>query len=560
VTEFNESIERPGTSGQAEDSEQGVRLRIIEILGLYRPGFSDRRQRADRRPIRCGYQPGYISSDDRGRVFINHRPRRDASENWQRARAKDTQYIEAEVEVVDPSGVVPGSAKIRWTIRTGRDNALQSMRSAAADEVDDLHGECDFLDNGHRRSRPVFEAVDGYPATPQQAQMETDIVSGRSRVRMHVTNVSGEVWRLSATLVNGPSPEPEVSTGKMTMWKRIDVEYHRMNGVPEIDVGAVARAFEIARIQLDFTDSIALSYRRALVRRGNFQRHAGALLRRVFRHAHRPGWFCVIAADLEYLAPSLDPARKLYPLGEADTGPGQLLRWTFANLRDNPNVILSVPATIGGEAKGVTIYEGAHRLSFGVSDTIPGFRAGGEPDTALVLEPRSYYPEPEAGDGSWGDAARSRRLYLPFALPSRDIESLGFEHSAEVGPGRTLRCKVEGGTIGGAYGVTPLVNGHFAGRSVVFMGRCENSDRATQTCIHELCHAFGFPHSCGHRQVQAGEVACSMCILSYWRYREGSTELVRWRHYPRGNSFCDWHLCGLRAVHLEDNSRIWRWP
>ncbi|EDM74966.1 hypothetical protein PPSIR1_18947 [Plesiocystis pacifica SIR-1] len=555
--EVNEGTAPAGGSGPASDTERGVRLRFVEILGLYRPGFSDRQQRGDRRPIRCGYQPGYTSADNRGRIFVNHRPRANGGENWQRVRAKDTQYIDVTVEVSDPAQSLPSNAKIRWLVSARGDASLSRMHTDAADYIRQhaSRGQCDYpRPNGARR--PVFEALPNYPGTVvnNQRGMETAIVNGRSRVRMHCTNNGGDAYRLFAGVVVGSTPGPQIHTGDMTMWKRVDVEYRRMRGVTGIQVGRVANAFELAFIQLDFTASIRIPYRRALTATDDIEGAGASFCAANFTHARRPGWFLLIAANMATSLRTTNPQRYVYPdLPASNTSTPPPLPATMASVR---TVVLPVVLPAGADASAVYLVDGNRDLVFYAAGTT---RFPSSNCTYIAVHPLRYHPDPQPGSST-----TTGTLSFAMARP-RDYVPQGSLSAQGLGFGQQVLCRVRTGRAIGAAGVTPVYphnNQHyFAGRSLVFMGNFSNADQAVQTAIHELCHAFGFPHSCGRRQAVAGaRHSCPMAILNYWAYGDGTDTLVRWRNLPRGFEFCERHLLALREIHLEDNDYLWRWP
>jgi hypothetical protein len=163
----------------------------------------------------------------------------------------------------------------------------------------------------------VFEALAGFAMSGTGATVRTAIHGQESRVRLHLTNVGGDNYRVTARVHGGPSPAASVTTGTMTMWKRIDVEFHQMRGVAALPVDEVARAYEPAFIQLDFTAPIALPHQPALTAGLDFDAAARRLARRVFNNAHRPGWFLLIAADRE--TSSTRATHVAYP-----SGPGTL--------------------------------------------------------------------------------------------------------------------------------------------------------------------------------------------------------------------------------------------
>src|SRR5690606_23869368 len=251
-----------------------------------------------------------------------------ASERWDSVRVKNTQYIELIVAVDDPSGSLPGDARVVWNWEDPDDPANDGMRHEAARATDDSagggdnRGQCDFSSSGSAPNEPVFEEVPGFSISETDVcHCHTAIVNHQSKVRLHCTNVGGDNYVIRVQ-ITGRS-DLRVSTGVMTLWKRIDVEYHQHQGVRDIPLRRVAAAFEDAFVQLDieqqrerFTIRRRGSPTRYMTDDENLEVAARALSQRLFRHARRPGWFLLVAADLETSLVANDPP-ELYARGPA---------------------------------------------------------------------------------------------------------------------------------------------------------------------------------------------------------------------------------------------------
>ncbi len=548
--QVGEGIAKAGRSsgspppGPEEDEDTfAASLRFVEIRGLYRPGFDDGTRRDDGSGYGCGYQVGYTSSDDRGRIFVNHRPRANASEPWEDARARDVQYIEMIVQI-QTTGTIPSTVQIEWSWEDPDDPSDASMHTAAARHIDpngtrgnDNRGACDFGPARGSR-RPAFQAVRGFAMTGGGSTCRTAISGNESRVRLHLTNVGGDNFRVTAR-VAGVHGETVVRTGIMTMWKRIDVEYHQMQQVWVVPVDQVVRAFEPACVQLDFTRPIDEPHQTALTGGEDFETFSAAYAQRVFRNAGRPGWFLLVAADYETSLSLSSPRSTAY------AGPGTIIIHDGRQWIAIPTVLATPPAT-------VRLRNGSNTLTFMADGTATDPQNPGW--TFVRLEPLAYYNVPDPRDGSTTYAYGLPNHYLPLRQPG--YQNLGFSD--------TVDCEVTTGLRRGAYGITPPVSrgsrDHFAGRSIVFMGRFDSADESVQTIVHELCHGFGAPHACGRPAADASSGhACAMAILDHWMFRPGTGNLQRWHSPARHTEFCEYHLRGLRETHLEDNPALWQW-
>lgn len=583
--EIGESVAAGGSEsgpGAGAGQTEGALLRITDVRGLYRPGYDDG---AEGRPIRSGDWPGYVAHDDLGRVFVNHRPRRDPREPWSRARMKDTQYIELTVNVLPTAGQLPPDAKIRWTWSEPDDTSDTGMHDAAAREIDpnrdqsgDNRGLCDYPSRDSRT--PAYEALESFSLSNVQAKScETLVIDRKSRVRLHLTNVGGDRYRVRAELVGRAGAVHE--TGTMTMWKRIDVAYYKMRGdVPVLPVAEVAREFEICFVQLDFTSKREIDYQETLTSGTELDGPTRKLIDRVFDESGRPGWFCLIAADLETSALSDRPLQTVY------NGPAEIVHSVDANGVQTEWLAVPMAGAIVPSPGATYRPQLAEATAAEISDgTVPPLlftfdkrfgSASNWPRPGLIgfaLDGLDYNSDFTATDGSF-EAAYQRRTYIH---PTRTYD----QQSRRWSPGGlgfpiNLTAEVLAGEPIGAAGISPLLSKmkrlYFAGRTVVFTGRFRmlrsgqprslpfDRDGALRTIVHELTHAFGLPHACGyHSYDDPADARCAMSILDRWLYQPGTRQLQRAHPGRRVPHLCARHILAIRETHLEDNPAIWQW-
>lgn len=580
--QVGESVTAGGAEGDA-DSESNSALRITDVRGLYMPGFDDRGARGSDRRIRCGDCPGYISQDDRGRVFVNHRPRGDPSEGWDQVRRRNTQYIELTTRVRAIGGPLPANASVRWTWSEPDDSSDTGMHPAARREIDsngdssgDNRGRCDYP--SFDSATPAYEAIASYSLSNAQAKScETLVVNGKSRVRLHLTNVGGDSFRVRAELVGTPAAVHE--TGIMRMWKRIDVAYFEMEGdVPSLPIDECAREFEIAFVQFDFTVPTKIAYREFLSSTGELNRPARELFDQVFTQAKTPGWYALIAADLDLSAPD-SPIQRVYD------GPGRIVHGLDANQQSTEWVAVpdaqSIAPPSGAsfrpklrDARIAYIHDGTvDPIMFGIERHAVGWPNPGEISFQLV--DMRYVSDFEATDGAVRTAYR--RSTGMFPTRTRDANGQWSTGGFGLGINVTVELEAEDGeSPQRARGVTPTVlensEPYWIGRSIVFTGtfrmqrhgkpRSQPYDRALalRTVVHELTHAFGLPHGCGyHSYDDPPDAACAMALPGQWLYEPDSRQLQR-DHVGRSvPHLCPRHILAVRQTHLEDNPALWTW-
>lgn len=556
-------------------------VKLTAIHGLYKPGFT---AAGDVDPKACGYQEGYTSDDDLGRIFVNHKPRTHLGRSWQHVVVKDTQFIElvASVELVQGEKIPP-DARIEWEWfdPNGPDHPETNQHGARLPDQVDVDGNprsllnrgtCDFPKPGSQDMARFGQAGDvGFADGATVNLADTQIADGTSRVRLHVSNVAGDNFVVTARLKNSPriAPSPPARTGVMTVWKRIDVEYVRMKNALPLPLERVPPLFEPARVQMDFTPERVVRSKRFLTKRdadGPRATAAYASARRgEFRNHGKPGWFFLAAAER-----------------------------------------LSSENANNGAAPSEPLYEGKAKLQIEMLD--------GQRWEALVIDGVIGRPDPtvkvrDVADGPWGFAyiAKTRvvdgktHLYLSGLDYHSDFEVTRGENTGLVGaPGRGgaedkidfyyLRHRTR--SVSGAWepgglgfgedvfvtvqsagnveyggrspGVLRAGREYFAGRLLVFTrvhGQAAlNVEQTVGVIVHELTHAFGLPHECGYYGWPQPHLhSCAMNVFTNWLYETGTRDLQRFQFGVWGGHLCSKHLSGVREVNLEDNPAMWRW-
>lgn len=540
---------------------------IVEIAGLYQPKAT---------PIVGGvqsdYVEGYKSEDDRGRIFVNHVPASGASIDWESLRRKNVQYIELVAEISANNGRMSDETTAIWTWEDPDDPSNAGMHQAASGEVDPNAEAPD--DNVGLRDFPApdagrgakFEAVDGFPfASESDTTCETKLQNGMSRVRLHVTNVAGDNFRVT---VSGKDPRggttQSSSTGIMTMWKRIDVEFKVMVGAEgKLPAEDIPGAFEPYFIQMDLHGPTSLG--EAITKKvlledddGNLSQVAREYTDDVFEHAGKPGWFLLVAA-IDSRRPL--KSRSLY------RGKG-VVRTRTPSAQGLLAAELEVPRRLSAKDAGrpytATCIEGSNDIIFNLAKGAK-VRAS---TTTIFFVPNDYQPEfpIDGADGSIKTAYSKRLMYYPTHMVrvpelTTTTGGLGFADELEVD------VKTRGATS--ITGISPTVKKEvagetlefFAGRTIIFTAR-KKKKQMIHTIVHEFGHAFGFPHKCGHYAAHnEGKESCAMNYFNTWVFAEGTLTFER-RFFTGAKSdrFCARHIRAVRQVHLEDNEALWDWP
>lgn len=552
---------------------------ITEVLGLYQPGHEDPDDRAAGTTRASGYRPGYKSEDDAGRIFVNHVPRPDASTSWDDIRRKDTQYIELTVSVTASGGRIPAGTRVQWTWEDPDDPSNEAMHLHASGLVDPGDsGLPEGDDNLGERDHPspaadsgcAFEALESYglEEVDDAHVATTAIVDGISKVRLHCTNVAGDNLSVGASLSAHQLVVPESgdSTGLMTMWKRIDVEYRKMEGALDLPVDEVPRYFEPCFVQMDIGEPQSIPRQDFLADTddqtsdvaSNFVK---APPQGVFANESKPGWFLLVAAHRAARDVGTATRTMVYE------GPATVDDVHFSDGDRAERIIVDQP--IAEDIGGVLLVEGSNELFIPVWAKDEDTPAPGK--TALYLYTLDLQSDFEPYDGKISgprSAYAIRDNYYPRHLmkePSRQwvAGGLGFPETVQV------KVYTKGGYETGGISPSNTHRGteYFAGRTIIFTGHPGYSDngvlkrdKVLGTLVHEFGHAFGFPHKCGYYTWEDPPAkSCSMNYFNTWLYTPGTRNLQRFVTGDRGAHFCARHLHGIRRVHLEDNPSLWRW-
>jgi len=322
-----------------------ARVEITKIEGLYKPGHSNKDDTGHDKL--SGYKEGYTSSDDRGRIFINHIPFSQASNDWQKAWKKDTQYIELTVELKDVSpDALPADTQVIWEWEDPDDPSNSGVRLDTTGKIEDRssipvredagqyldpsdysfekkkgnwkpverqtaednRGTCDYPSPGSG-DQPTYEQIDPYKLVEvDDRACETRVQNKKSKVRLHCTNVGGDNLKVRVRLKPHPSIQDkgDDETGRMTMWKRIDIEYRRMKGAEKLPVDEVPPYFEPAFVQMDFTNEQEARPKKEYlaIQKADYddakEKYVKAPNAGVFEHEYDPGWFLLVSAHQAY--------------------------------------------------------------------------------------------------------------------------------------------------------------------------------------------------------------------------------------------------------------------
>lgn len=541
---------------------------LVEVTGLYKPKAT---------PVvgdvQSDYVEGYKSEDDRGRIFVNHGPGQGTTIDWDGLRRKNVQYIELTARVSANNGRLSDETTAIWRWEDPDDPSNEGMHDAASTEVDDDSGEV-ANDNVGSRDFPApddgpgakFEALAGFAfVSEDDTTCETKLQDGLSRVRLHVTNVAGDNFRVtvSAQDPRGGTAQPD-STGVMSLWKRIDVEFKVMVGAEgKLPAEAIPGAFVPYFIQMDIhgPDSVGDALTKDVILEdedGNLSTAVRDYTDDVFDHAGKPGWFLLVAAHNSRTPVA---SRSLY------VGTGKVQARTPSS-KGRSGAELEIPRRLSAKKDdrpaSVRYIEGANDITLGVGK-IAKVGAG---KTTLVIQPQDYQPEfpIEGADGSLETAYAKGQMYYPTHMVrvpglATTPGGLGFSDQPEV------EIETRGATF--TIGISPALKKEvagrtlefFAGRTVIFTAKGSKT-RMLQTIVHEFGHAFGFPHKCGHYAAHnSGEASCAMNYFNTWVFAEGTlTFEKRFFVGKKSDRFCARHIRALRQVHLEDNAALWNWP
>lgn len=540
---------------------------LVEIAGLYQP-----KAKAMVGDYQSDYVEGYKSDDDWGRIFVNHSAGSGSAIDWESLRKKNTQYIELKVRITANNGRLSPQTTVIWTWEDPDDPSNAGMHGAASTEVDDESGG-KGNDNEGQRDFPgpdagkgaKFEAMPGFAflSEADEHTCETPLDGELSRVRLHVTNVAGDNFRVKVTAKDprGGTARAD-TTGVMTMWKRIDVEYKVMvDAENKLPADEIPGAFEECFVQMDLHGPTSIgdaNTREVLLTNPKLSLSDAArdYTNLVFDNAGKPGWFLLVAAHH-----AQDPvkAKELYE-GKAD------VRVTKAKSNGYGGAELVLPTVLSAKDPPSTAryIEGGNGITLGLSKKakIKGKK------TVIAAYPLDYQPtfDVDAMDGAYENAYGNRHMYYPTHMVkvpggATSTPGLGFSSSPSV------KVKTRGATF--TIGISPPLKKKvgsktkkiFAGRTIIFT-RKGSKKRMLEVIVHEFGHAFGFPHKCGYYAARnESKQSCTMNYFNTWVFAEGTMSIEkRFFTGKSSNRLCARHINGIRRVHLEDNVALWTWP
>jgi len=524
---------------------------IIEIKGLYKPGVDDRPEKLPGTTKNSGYEPGYISVGDQGRIFTNRTPDGTWTEN--------TQYIELTAKVSPDSFPIPSGSRIAWTFEDPDDptneNPLMhedvgqlldpndyagSTKTGANDNDNDPRGKAD--------ETPRFEQIDAKYALAGGNETMVDVSDRISKVRFHVSDIAGDNYRVTAEFRHPSiSSSAPFTTGIMTVWDRVEVEYVRMASASELPVDKIAEHYDNACVQVDVsikrvvtgvsdkpymgTDDDAAYYACEDYCTQTYGE---------FTMEDQKGWF-FIAAGNRYMPPN--NARLLY---EGDA------RAFGDRVRLPPGINLDREDE-EDDPKYVRIFNAAR--SAGLPTPKPNdydihtkFEVTIESSGDLVIIKHDFH---EVDDPN-----------KPFLLA--DLSDYGFA----LGETIPVQVFTDGDQVSITGGISPGgvdIGGklYFAGKLLVFTGALPE-DRYTQVLCHELCHAFDNAHKCGNWD-WIKQTDRTSCCMNYWYFfvldDASPRKPIQWTQNRAAVHLCGPHLRNIRDYQLEKNPGLgWGTP
>jgi|LGVF01.1.fsa_nt_gb hypothetical protein len=527
------------TTAPCPCSNPEIRARITEIRGLYRPGVDDRSVSPPGTTRNSGYEPGYISSDDRGRIFTN----RALDGTW----SKDQQYIEltVQVEVLPSSCPLPSGTKVRWSVEDPDDptNEASNVHPDAGRLIDpnDYSGTtktgANTNDNdprGKATATPRFEQVDAMYALSGNETL-VDPATLRSKVRFHVSDIAGDNYKILAVGVH-PSVTSSTAarTGVMTVWDRIEIEYVKMASAQELPVDQIARHYDIACVQVDVSEKrvVGGTSDKATMELNEMLAYAAceSYCTRAsgeFTHEGDAGWFFMAAAN-RFLPAST--ASILFE-GNARAYGGR--------------VRLPSGTTLSATPKVVRIFNSS-RIT-GMSPPKPNdydihikFRVTSRSGRNLFIAPHDYH-EVNDPDNSFLDADLSHYGFASGATIPVQVLSAGDEAlvTAGISPG--------GQSVAGRH--------YFGGKLMVFTQILTGS-QVIETLCHELCHAFDNAHKCGNWDWEQKATRTSCCMNYWFQFVLDSSaprRPIQWTQNRQSANLCGEHVVSIRDYHIEDN-------
>jgi len=539
------SRQATGSSYKSTLKAPNVALVVLtKISGLYKPGHDDRAAPAPGTTRGSGYLKGYLSEDDKGRIFRNRTPKGE----WK----KNTQYIELTVRIEPATIKLPSGAKVTWSFEDPDD---------PTNEGPDVHEEAgrilDPNDYGVA-SKTGAKPIDNDPSSKKKASARfeevdpkyalsgsdtaIDLPTRTTKVRFHVSDIAGDNYKIKATVKPDPTIDMSIpgETGIMTVWDRIDLEYVKMASAAELPVDQIAAHYDIACAQVDVSLKRIVSGAADLAVMGPDNRSAydkcdkyATKASGQFTKEGEGGWFFIVAAN------RMLPTKTATILWEGDAkAHGAFVRLPSAvTLSETPAVVrVFNPAKVSGMGSPKPNDRDIH-IKFQVRKA---------PGSDLNITPHDFHL-PQDPDTSFLDADLS---HYGFAIGTTiSVQVMGFGDQSLV----TAGISPGGADIGTKH--------FFGGRLLVFTQSMDTAEFIRVLC-HELCHAFDNAHKCGNWD-WVRRADRKSCCMNYWFQfvLDGAVPRapILWTQNRANADLCGPHIRRMRDYHLQDNPGL-KWP
>jgi len=519
-------------------------VQFKDIDGLYKPGVDDRAVKPPGTTRNSGREAGYTSQDNKGRIFTNRKP----DGTW----VKDTQFVDITVEVMPKGIVLPAGSKIVWTIEDPDDPTNEDPR--VRKEVGKLLDPNDYSgatktganpnDNDPRGKADQTPKLEQLDAKYALAGNETliDIPNRISKVRLNVHDVAGANYIVRAKVKDDPKINLSVlgSTGIMTVWHRIDLEYVKMDSADELPVADISTNYDIACVQVDVSlkrvvsgasdkamfdsadDNIAHTAVEKFANKSTAANPGGE-----FSKDGEKGWFWICAGNRLL---SSKAAAILFE-GDAKAFADTVRLPAVPAFADTPAIVrVFNPAKIAGKVPPLPNDHDIHIK----------FRVAAQAGRDLTIVPHDFH-KVDNPDVSFLDADLSHYGFAAGATIRIQVLSAGDEAlvTGGISPG--------GATVGGKH--------FFGGRLIVFTKNVTGADRLITMC-HELCHAFDNAHKCGNWD-WINQATTTSCCMNYWFAfvldDSGVRKPIPWTQNRCSATMCGPHIVNIRDGHLEKN-------
>lgn len=521
--------------------KQIASVEIIEIKGLYKPGVDNRPEKPPGTTKNSGYVPGYISEDDKGRIFTNRLP----DGTW----TKNNQYIELTAKVLPDSLSIPSGSRIVWTFKDPDDptneNPLMHEDAGKLLDPNDYTGGVQTGSNaddndpeGKADENPRFEQIDAKYALAGDNETMVDVSERISKVRFHVSDIAADNYRITAEFrhpsISSPVP---AKTGIMTVWDRIEVEYVRMASATELPVDKIAEHYNNACVQVDISIRRVVSGKSDKPYMGtnddaayNASSDYCSKAAGEFTMEGEKGWFFIAAANRE-MPPN--PARLLYE-GDAQAF-GDRIRIPGGIITNDEDAVPKYTRVFNAAKSAGLPTPKPNDFDIHIKFEITVI-SGGD----LVIEKHNFQPVNDPVN--------------PFLLA--DLSDYGFAN------GETIPVQVftDGDEVHITGGISPggvFIGSkfYFAGKLLIFTEAIPQSFHLQVLC-HELCHAFDNAHKCGNWDwIKQSER--TSCCMNYWYYfvldDASPRKPIQWTQNRAAEDLCGPHLSNIRNYQLEKN-------